>query len=351
MTFKLSTLAHAAGLLFVATAASAQPAGQPQPAGVTIYGVVDLALGKISSGTSSLFMPPPIENGKHGTTTVKAGGPTLLGFRGLEDLGDGLAAGFDIQHRFVADTGTLDAPNTALFWQGKSLLFLRSKTLGEVFLGRDNLLAFYNAIPADPFGFDYSGAALGPDFTMARYSVAGEGGFRASNQVGYRSPRFSGLGVSVATALGEGTSTGRKRNDSLVINYIAGPAYVGLGFDRGGVAAGDRQLVNLTVSYDLGVVKLAGSAARSSDDAGATPAARKVASQTFAATVPVGAGYAKAALGRIDPDGDANNSVKWAVGYEHFLSKRTSLKASYGSSKTEGLSRTNGYEAGLVHRF
>jgi predicted porin len=98
-------------------------------------------------------------------------------------------------------------------------------------------------------------------------------------------------------------------------------------------------------------VKIAGSAARKTDDAGATPDARKVSSMTLAATVPVGAGFAKAAFGRITPDGDNNDTSKWAIGYEHFLSKRTSLKGSYASSKTENLTRTNGYEAGIVHRF
>lgn len=339
----------AACALLASLAASASGQSTPPSSSVTVYGAVDLSVARLSNGSSPLYMPPPVENGKHGQRLVKAGGPSFVGLRGLEDLGGGLYAGFDIQHRFFADTGTLENPN--VFWHGKTVLYLRHAQWGDLYFGRDNVLAFYNAIPADPFAFDYSVAALGPDFTLARYAIAGEGGFRTSNQVGFRSARFSGFAFAAAVAAGEGTGTGRKRNDSLSLSYLAGPAYVGLGWDRGGTAAGDRQLVNLAAAYDFGPLKLSGSLARKTDDAGTVAATRAVSSQTLGLSVPVGMGAAKLALGRINPDGDANNTVKWGVGYEHFLSKRTSLKASFASSKTEALSRTTGYEAGMSHRF
>lgn len=343
MNNTLKACGIAAAGLVVAHTANAQST-------VTIYGQIDVGYGYINKGTSSLFMPPPIEAGKHGVKQLKNSGPSWLGFRGVEDLGGGLKAGFDLQTRIAVDTGSVDATGGLPFWQGRSLVYLRSDSWGEIFLGRDNYPAFYNGLPADPFLFDYSAAALGPDFTTARYTVPGEGGTRASNQLGWRSPRWSGFGVTLGGAAGE--ATGRGSDKSLLVNYVAGPVYAGFGHESARLATGgDRTMNNLTGSYDFGVAKLALNWARTTDDGGATPAARRVQAMSLGLTVPLGSGVAKLAIGKLNPDGANNDSLKIGIGYEYSLSKRTSLRASLGSSKTDGLTRSTGYDLGLLHRF
>ncbi|MCV4872465.1 porin, partial [Escherichia coli] len=64
-----------------------------------------------------------------------------LGVRGVEDLGGGLKAIFNLEHRMNADDGNSTAPN---FWQ-HSWVGL-SGNFGEVRLGRDYAPAFYVAL-------------------------------------------------------------------------------------------------------------------------------------------------------------------------------------------------------------
>jgi predicted porin len=72
---------------------------------------------------------------------------------------------------------------------------------------------------------------------------------------------------------------------------------------------------------------------------------------SLGATAPLGAGRLKAVVARLDPAGPDNNTTKFGVGYEYFLSKRTSLHADIGSGKTDNQSRTTGFESGIKHTF
>lgn len=337
--------------LFLSTACLGVAGAAAAQSSVTIYGVIDQTVSRVSGGSSSLYMPPAIE-AKHDMWVLKAGDPSRLGFRGVEDFGGGWSAGFQLEHRLMPDTGTTDSPGGSTFWQGRSLVWLRSDRFGEVFAGRDNFAAFFNGVQADPFLFDYGVAALGPDFTLARYTVAGEGGSRVSNQAGWRSPRLGGVALTLSMAAGEGSSTGRRRNEGLNLNYQQGPLYLGLGWDRGATLAGeDRSLINVTASYVLGSVKLFGNIARSRNEAATTPAGQRIRAYNAGLTVAAGGGLVKLAIGRLAPQGGASDSTKLGLGYEYPLSKRTAIRAALATGKTEGQSRTNGCEAGLRVTF
>src|SRR6187551_782694 len=69
---------------------------------VTIYGSVDMAVAKGDGGTAGN------NGGGAGGADVwslQQSNANRLGFRGNEDLGGGLSAQFQIEHRFNADTG------------------------------------------------------------------------------------------------------------------------------------------------------------------------------------------------------------------------------------------------------
>jgi predicted porin len=114
---------------------------------VTIYGLLDMSVAKSNGGTAP-------NNGGPGNKawTVQQSAGSRLGFRGNEDLGGGLSAQFQIEHRFNPDTGTLNNPN--IFWQGRSYVQLTSAGTGSVYLGRDYSPAFWPAVKSDPFGWD-----------------------------------------------------------------------------------------------------------------------------------------------------------------------------------------------------
>src|SRR5688572_19055288 len=89
----------ALAVLAAAGAASAQSS-------VTVYGRVVAAV-----------MKTPGASARIDTTN----GTSQLGFRGVEDLGGGLKATFDLRHRFATESGMNDGTvNGRPFWQGSS---------------------------------------------------------------------------------------------------------------------------------------------------------------------------------------------------------------------------------------
>src|SRR5688500_4625327 len=106
---------------------------------VTIYGSLDMALMKSNGGTAGNNGNP---NGTNKAWTLNQSNGSRLGFRGNEDLGGGLSAQFQIEHRFNPDTGN---QTSTPFWAGRSYVQLSSASMGRVYLGREYTPAFWPA--------------------------------------------------------------------------------------------------------------------------------------------------------------------------------------------------------------
>ncbi len=314
-----------------ATAAQAQ-------SNVTIYGRVDLSVTKQNAGTSSLTA----SNGQLGAAgkrwDVRHGSESRLGFMGSEDLGNGLKAGFQIEHRFLADTGVADP----VFWKARSYLYLDSKALGNVYLGREYIPLFWPALKLDPWAWDTVGSPS-LNHQLATYRIDGHA--RANNSVGYKSPRLGGFAFNVAVSAGEGA---RPRSTGGNVEYTEGPLYLAAAFDR---QTSNQRVELVGGAYDFGVVRPRLTYTRS------TVSGIKNTNITLAASVPVGTHVARAAVTRLDPQGGNNNTTKFGLGYEHLLSKRTSLYADVGSAMQQGnlagtaRTRTTAFDFGLKHNF
>jgi predicted porin len=99
---------------------------------VQVYGVVDMAVSNYrGAGAGSRQM-----------LTSSGNQASRLGFKGREDLGSGLAAGFDLEAGLNTDNGTGQASNTnnqpsgagssnGLSFNRKALVYLQSKQWGE----------------------------------------------------------------------------------------------------------------------------------------------------------------------------------------------------------------------------
>ena len=125
---------------------------------VTMYGVVEATVDvgyKSSADTriDAVSAAGVVTTGVTSNATTKAGfrvqdgndqgvGTSRIGWRGTEDLGGGLSAQFQIEHRFNPDTGT----SAATFWQGRSYVQLTSAGTGSLYLGRDYSPAFWPAV-------------------------------------------------------------------------------------------------------------------------------------------------------------------------------------------------------------
>src|SRR6218665_3036527 len=114
---------------------------------VTIYGIVDAAV-RMSTNAGATAAT----NGESITSLVPGGmSQSRLGFNITEDMGGGLKAIANMEHRFNSDTGNTSAGD---FWR-QSWVGLQSSDFGRVTIGRQ-----YNVL------FD----AYTPTYSSFRYS-------------------------------------------------------------------------------------------------------------------------------------------------------------------------------------
>ena len=308
---------------------------------VTIYGSLDMSVAKSNGGTA----PNPGAPGSKAWTVQQSNG-SRLGFRGNEDLGGGLSAQFQIEHRFSPDTGVANA----VFWQGRSYVQLTNAAMGSVYLGRDYTPAFWPAVKSDPFGWD--GVGQIGTASYANYLTPGTGAVRTDNTVGFKSASFGGLTVQGAVGLSE--TTGLGRNNGFNVEYAGGPLYAALGYEKVTKGSNDGNgLVNFALHYNLGFVKLMGYYAQSKTTNPITlvSGADKNKAFSLGATAPLGSGLVKAMYYRVDPQGANNNRSKIGLGYDYALSKRTGLYADLGVARGDNVTNNNAYAFGVKHTF
>jgi predicted porin len=217
---------------------------------VTVYGRVDLSVGSLKEldkgSQTKLF-----NGGEGGLTTSR------LGFRGTEDLGGGLKAGFRLEHRLNADDGTSQDP----LWRGESTVSL-SGGFGEVKLGRSSTI--YDEVR----GVAFSSNVFDSAFTPATNGVWGSGGdfsSRFNNKITYALPSMGGVYGGIEYALDE-DATKDANMVGAKVGYKNGPLNVALGVQQ--EKGTENDYLMFAGAYDLGVASLsAGYNTRSGNDA------------------------------------------------------------------------------------
>ena len=307
---------------------------------VTIYGVLDVGVGKVKGGKWG------INNGEGYTlpatgninTAAKDGfnSTSVIGFRGTEDLGGGLKANFNLQ------TGGFDLSTggTALAFSREAWVGLESSVAGAIQFGRSSSLG------AKVMGaYDFNGTSYSSAHDRAGISaVTWYGSSRRSDQIQYASPNFAGLTVRAAvTPRGDSTPNGvavpggnaaspvdAKNRYSLGATYANGPLSVSaIGETKSARNQGLRTAFAAGVSYDLSVVKLGVTYNRRERD-GDTAALRNF--NTFGANGGLAAGGAGWTVGATAPIGAANVGIQYARNTEAEI-KALELFANYALSK------------------
>src|SRR5678816_4113552 len=124
---------------------------------VTLYGTVDLN-GRYVKQDVTGGSAPRWSLGRDGINSSQ------LGFRGIEDLGGGLKAGFLLLSSVGADSGDIGAGQSAAgsgkFWARRATVSLYSNA-GELRLGRDYTPTFWNNTIFDAFGTNGLGDSTG----------------------------------------------------------------------------------------------------------------------------------------------------------------------------------------------
>lgn len=349
---------------------------------VAIFGVVDaaLAIGRGSVADRTLL-----------ANSAFAG--SRLGFRGVEDMGGGLKAGFWLEGQLANDDGQGAATNSNNQASGtgagvagrQGFTFNRRSTVsvggnwGELRLGRDYTPHFWNHNIYDPFGNNGAGTAqpilgaIGMGLTTA---------IRASNAIAYQYGHDfnnlafgtnQGVHVLLMHYLGENASNaaaGTAKDGSGTswrVGYVAGPLSVGVANGVTKFATGKFTSTNIGGSYNFGAMqamlvwdtdKVAGGNKGSGWMAGAVlPIGQtmlRATYSTYTVTVPNTATA-------VTPDPKAS---KLALGYVYNLSRRTNLYATWarlsnaaGSAQalngsiTAPNANSTGMDFGMRHTF
>ena len=348
---------------------------------VTLFGVVDAAYEHVSGSALG---------GNVNGLVQGANSSSRIGFRGTEDLGGGLNAGFWLESALNNDSGSMGTTNTNNQANGGTggggLTFGRRSTVslagnfGEIRLGRDYTPSFWNDTYFDPFGTVGVGAA-----TNSTIALGGANGVatlvRSSNSIGYFLPgNLGGFYGQVMYAMGENSSTATaggfdtSKNGNvwgLRAGYANGPLNVAAAYSETKIAAlDDYKKTNIGASYDLGVVALMGEYNEEKLGNVGALGAKKNSTWLLGLNAPVGPGNIVASYNRTKFDNDSVKADQYALGYVYNLSKRTALYGTYAHVKNKGtlgnvtagalaanagasgiIGNSNGIDIGLRHTF
>lgn len=346
---------HKKILVLAVAAAIAAPAAFADTANVTVYGQAAVSYESMSNGTTAA--------GVAGTTTSQvSSNVTKLGFKGAEDLGDGLSAIWQIEQQLDIDNSATNANGAAAkssFATRNTYAGLKGESWGTVLLGR-----YDTPYKIATRGLDvFADTAADNRTLMGGSTSAGKGGgtmdARPTDVVNYTSPAMGGFTVAAAYVAGAETaslSTETKGSAwSLAGMYNAGPINASLAyqaFDYGSAGTGQYAgtannkftATKLGGGYKMDALQLNAVYERTSytnasgvvDTIGRTD--WYLAGKYSFGSDAIKLAYAKASNSNNLGAGVANGAKQISVGYDHNLSKRTYVYALYSkvSNDTNG---------------
>ena len=316
---------------------------------VTIYGSVDAGYSyrfdpetKAARNSGNSNSRSSIDTGNHGGNR--------LGFKGTEDLGNGLKAVFLLEQGFTFDgSSATNSQGGRTF--GRQAYVGLTGGFGTAIAGRLYTPFFSLWSSVDPFGAGTVGEAR---------NVWSSGGgvdglldpVRVDNAVAYVSPNFGGFDVTLAysngTGIGDAATAENANNNArnntvyaVLAKYAAGPVNVGLNVHR--IAAGSgianstaKSVDNYTLAgtFDAKVVKVHALATYNVVDSSASRADFTGSNYMLGLSVPVGKATIKTSVNYSDYNGEANSGLKgvavqYALGADYALSKRTNVYTAY----------------------
>ncbi len=310
-------------LLALAVAAALPMVSQAATADVTIYGKIHTSIDYVNpdaKGADSIY-----------DVTSRA---SRLGFKGSEDLGDGLKLIWKMETSYnTAEGGFGGGRNTYIGLAGGwgTFLYGRHDTPMKMSTGKLDLfvdeLADYNA-------------------------TAGFVDIRANDAIAYVTPSFSGLtlvGAVVPDADYDGTGD------------LGGAYSVAAMYSNGGLflAAAWEQLDDLFGGANVDHWRIGAGFDMGNFHIGAVYADQGNITDSnnlqISGAMKFGNNKVKAMWAQIDPDSGSKLNA-WAIGLDHNFSKRTKMYVQYADSEA-GLQSTNpsgdqsGFSFGMVHKF
>jgi general bacterial porin, GBP family len=324
--------------------------GAAAQSSVTLYGVVDVFGQYLNNGGKASF-------------SERSGGNTgsLFGLKGSEDLGGGLKAVFAVENGFNVNNGTFFADTTAMFYR-QSWVGMTHEKYGSLTFGRQYQPSFWIVYPADPFRADEAlapaaSAVLTADRnTLSTQNMTG----RTSNSMFYQSPVVGGFklyamyGFAATVTQPVPQTTGNMLD--VAMSYTGYGFYAGVGYQN--MHPGTATIATLpaalnlvstehftgALAYRIGIVNLQALYLynRPKDPSAGSLAARLGTAHPYSlasigATIQATpADVVEIALQERNARGVHDNTPAIQVGYDHSLSKRTTIYARAGYMKNHG---------------
>ena len=265
-----------------------------------------------------------IEHQKTGDVTVNGmvNNSSRFGFKGTEDLGGGLKAGFQLESGFDSSDGTGSAwthPTTGMSFARQSEINL-SGGFGMLRLGNFTPESYYAT--ADYVGLHNHDTGTSSDALY--YDPVWFGGLSTKNKVGYRTPDMGGLTVDASVSMHEKNPTvgPRKNGYDLAANYNMGALALGAGYSQ----VGDNNQFALRGLYTVGQFMLGAYYQRNDEDVLGTRNNFRLAGAYM-----MGASEFHLNVGRANSWSKVNDSAatQYTLAYNYNLSKRTKVYAFY----------------------
>ena len=290
---------------------------------VTLYGVADMGLQKVSGTSLQLNSAATLNNGT-----------SRWGVRGVEDLGGGLKASFNFEAGLSLDNGITGQSGGNYF--SRAAYMALAGGFGEVSMGRRLNPAFNTAAAWELTGTANYSAVVSQFGAVLN-------GIRNNDLLMYTSPSFGGVTVQFAHVLkgdrAAGTPSIDESTNDLSLRYGAGPLAVAFNWNKNGEASGSNK--HLGASYNFGAFKVAGAWI---DPVGAAKGF------SVGASAPMGPVTLTVDFAR-----DTNaKDTDLLIEAKYALSKRTTAYAAYlrdGDKKIGALRGENGLGLGIRHNF
>ncbi|MFM0662286.1 porin [Paraburkholderia sediminicola] len=301
---------------------------------VTLFGVIDVGINYINNARTGR------SNGAltgHSQYTMQDGGAggisgSRWGLRGVEDLGGGLSAAFQLENGFSINSGTLGQGGAEFgrqAWMG-----LKSTQYGMLTLGRqyDSLVNFVQPYTSGAVWAGYMGFHPGDVDNLGNTR-------RINNTVRYTSPTIAGFTLGGTYSLGGVTGSVSER----AVYSIGGS------FARGPVSLGAAYLNARNPNYSFYGTNPSAGTALTSNNLGSAGSA------TSAQSYPTYAGYASARTLQIIAAGGSYTlgAVTFGVNYSNTQFKHLGDTADSGPDPYgyTGTATFNSAEANVSYRF
>lgn len=316
-------------LAIAITAAVAAPSAF---AAATVYGLAHMSVNSASNGDDS--------------ATSVASNSSRIGIKGSEDLGAGLKAVYQFENQVG-----WDGEGTAGGFQGQRNTFAGlGGGFGTVLLGiHDTPLKLVGR------SFDYFGDQIGDTRTLTNATKLWD--LRPANVVAYASPEMGGFSALIAHVADESLEgTAKASAWSGMATYKAGPLNIGAAYETHdkGIATVSMDAYRVGAGYDFGAFTVKAMFANQENLVAGKAKGQNI--YGLGAGVKVGAaGTVKAQYYVAEETANsANNGASLAaVGYDHAMSKNTTVYAAYSLTSNDkgaayGVGTTGGFGEGMT---